>query len=77
LSGLSEFIRARKYFSEMTVRLGKPIGTTGSHDFVKTASFASTAGTAICCLGDLPHKMLIQADKSLWQRILIWFRRGV
>ncbi|MDR2459149.1 MAG: cell division protein FtsA [Holosporales bacterium] len=77
LSGLSEFIKARKYFSEMTVRLGKPIGTTGSHDFVKTASFASTAGSAICCLGDLPHKMLIHTDKSLWQMILTWFRRGV
>ncbi|MDR1333309.1 MAG: cell division protein FtsA [Holosporales bacterium] len=77
LSGLSEFIKARKYFNGMAVRLGKPIGTVGSHDFVKTASFSCTAGSAICCLGELPHKMLAYMDKSLWQRIITWFRRGV
>ncbi|MDR1365413.1 MAG: cell division protein FtsA [Holosporales bacterium] len=77
LSGLSEFIKAKRYFSDMAVRLGKPICAAGSHDFVKTASFASAAGCAVYRLSELPHKMTACVDKSLWQRIITWFRRGV
>jgi cell division protein FtsA len=77
LSGLSEFIKANRYFSNTSVRLGKPIGTIGSHDFVKTASFAAVAGSVIFCLGDFAAKTNHANGKSLLQRIIIWFKRGI
>ncbi|MDR0695250.1 MAG: cell division protein FtsA [Holosporales bacterium] len=77
LSGLSEFIKANKYFSDTSVRLGKPIGTIGSHDFVKTASFAAVAGSVIFCLGDFVAKISQHSGKSIWQRIITWFKRGI
>ena len=77
LSGLNEFIKSKKYFSNASVRLGKPIGTTGSHDFVKTPSFASAAGSVIYCLGDFSNKRLSNDGKSFLQRLIVWFRRGV
>ena len=77
LSGLSEFIRLKKYFSDVSVRLGKPIGVTGSHDFVRTQAFASTAGTALYCLGEFAGKNFQDKGKSIWQRLMIWFKRGV
>lgn len=79
LSGLNEFIKTKRYFSGLTVRLGKPIGTTGSHDFVKTASFATAAGTVLYCLGDGPGRSYLRVnnDKSFWQRLITWFKRGI
>ncbi len=77
LSGLSEFIRSKRYFSDVRVRLGKPIGITGSHDFVRTPSFASAAGTALYCFGEFAGKDLGINDKSLWQKLIIWFKRGI
>ena len=77
LSGLSEFIRLKKYFSDVSVRLGKPIGVTGSHDFVRTQAFASTAGTALYCLGEFVGKNFQNKEKSIWQRLMVWFKRGI
>ena len=77
LSGLSEFIRLNRYFSDVSVRLGKPIGVTGSHDFVRTQAFASTAGTALCCLDEFSGKNFQNNEKSIWQRLMVWFKRGV
>ncbi len=77
LSGLSEFIRSKKYFSDLSVRLGKPIGVVGSHDFVKSPSFASPAGAAIYCLDEFSGKNLQNDKKSLWQRLMVWIKRGV
>jgi cell division protein FtsA len=78
LSGLNEFIKAKRYFSNISVRLGKPIGTTGSHDYVKTASFASAAGAILYCLGKggSSHRRL-HSNKTFWQRVLTWFKRGI
>jgi cell division protein FtsA len=77
LSGLHEVIKAKKYFNESLVRLGKPIGTAGSHDFVKTASFAGAAGTAMYCLSNKHNNRFIGGEKSLWQKITTWVKRGV
>ncbi len=77
ISGLNEFIKSKGFFKDFSIRLGKPIGTTGSHDFVKSASFASTAGSIVYCLTDLFNKTFSIGNKSLWQKILIWFKRGV
>ena len=77
LSGLNEFMRAKRYFADVSVRLGKPIGTTGSHDFVKSPSFASAAGAANYCLGEFSGKNLQNDSKSLWQRLMVWFKRGI
>ena len=68
---------SKKYFNDVAVRLGKPIGTTGSHDFVKSPSFSTAAGTALYCLGEFSGKGLQNDDKSLWQRLMVWFKRGV
>lgn len=77
LSGLNEFIKSKKYFSGIAVRLGKPIGTIGSHDFVKSPSFASVSGTALYCLGEFSGKGLRDEGKSFWQKLMVWFKRGV
>ena len=77
LSGLNEFIRAKRYFADVSVRFGKPIGTTGSHDFVKSPSFASAAGAATYCLGEFFGKGLQNDGRSLWQRLMVWFKRGI
>jgi cell division protein FtsA len=77
LSGLNEFVKSKKCFSSASVRLGKPIGTTGSHDFVKTPSFAGAAGTVMYCLGDFANKKLSMNGKTIWQRIIMWIKRGI
>ena len=77
LSGLNEFIRLKKYFSDVSVRLGKPINTTGSHDFVKSSSFASTAGTALYCMGAITSSYSNSSKKSFWNKIMVWFKRGI
>ncbi|MDR0942665.1 MAG: cell division protein FtsA [Holosporales bacterium] len=77
LSGLSEFIKFKKLFGDVSVRLGKPLGVVGSHDFVRTASFASVAGAATYYLGDFPNRVLTGGEESLWQKIITWFKRGV
>ncbi len=77
LSGLSEFIRTKRYFSDVRVRLGKPIGITGSHDFVRTPSFAGAVGVALYCFGEFAGKNLDSNDKSLWKKLILWFKRGI
>lgn len=77
ISGLNEFIKSKGIFKDFSIRLGKPIGTTGSHDFVKTASFSSTAGAIIYCLTDFLKQNISPSNRSFWQKLLIWFKRGV
>ncbi len=80
LSGLNEFIKSKRYFNESSVRLGKPICTTGSHDFVKTSSFATCAGTVLYCLGRFFSSNFMRVSnqkKSFKQKIITWFRRGI
>lgn len=77
ISGLNDFIKSKGFFKDFSTRLGKPIGTIGSHDFVKTASFASTAGAILYCLTDLISKTFSKENRSLWQKLLVWFKRGV
>ncbi|MDR0552508.1 MAG: cell division protein FtsA [Holosporales bacterium] len=75
IAGLNEFIKMSKYFKNSFVRLGKPIRTIGSHDFVQTPSFASTAGSMLYCLSS--HNFQFSNNKSLMQKITTWFKRGV
>jgi cell division protein FtsA len=80
ISGLSELIKAKRYFNELSVRLGKPIGTTGSHDFVQTASFATSAGVVLHHLRSLyssPAMGLLNKKRSLAQMLVTWFKRGI
>jgi cell division protein FtsA len=80
ISGLSELIKAKRYFNELSVRLGKPIGTTGSHDFVQTASFATSAGVVLHYLKSLhssPAMELLNKKRSLAQKLVTWFKRGI
>ena len=77
LSGLSEFIRLKKYFNNSSVRLGKPIGTTGSHDLVKSQEFACVAGTALCCEKEISAKDIKLSKKSIFQKVMLWFKRGI
>ena len=80
ISGLNELIKTKRYFSNSSVRLGKPIGIVGSHDFVQTASFATSAGVALYCLGNFLNNSamrLSHSRKTFWQRIITWFKRGV
>jgi cell division protein FtsA len=80
ISGLTDLIRARRYFNRISVRLGKPVGTIGSHDFVQTASFSTAAGLAAYCLGEQQGIMTMRQSihqKSFWQRLITWFKRGI
>jgi cell division protein FtsA len=80
ISGLTDLIRARRYFNGISVRLGKPVGTIGSHDFVQTASFATAAGLAAYCFGEQQGIATIRQTlykKSFWQKLITWFKRGV
>ena len=81
ISGLNELIKSNRNFSASSVRLGKPIGTVGSHDFVQTASFAASAGAVLYCLGQFMNasasKFSLTGKKSFRQRIITWFKRGV
>jgi cell division protein FtsA len=80
ISGLNELIKAKRYFNELSVRLGKPIGSTGSHDFVQTASFATSAGIVLHHLKTLRSSStmsLIGKEKSLIQMLITWFKRGI
>ena len=77
LSGLSDFIKTKGFFKDFSVRLGKPIGTIGSHDFVKSASFSSEVGAIVYCLSDLFKKNLSSENRSFLQKLLIWFKRGI
>jgi cell division protein FtsA len=75
IAGLSEFIKMNGYFKNSFLRLGKPIKTIGSHDFVQTPSFASTAGSMLYCLSS--DNFRFSNNKSLIQKIATWFKRGV
>ena len=80
IAGLTELIKAKRYFPNSSIRLGKPIGTVGSHDFVQTASFATSAGIVLYCLGEFLNNSamkLSHSRKSLWQKIITWFKRGI
>ena len=80
ISGLNELVKAKRYFSGSSIRLGKPIGTIGSHDFVQTASFASAAGVILYSFGDFLNNTsmkLLHSKKTFWQKIITWFKRGV
>ena len=79
ISGLNEYIKAKNFFIGSTVRLGKPIGTIGSHDFVKTAAFSTTAGTVLYGLGNFPGRKTLKPieNKTFIQKIKTWFKRGI
>ncbi|MDR3224287.1 MAG: cell division protein FtsA [Holosporales bacterium] len=77
LSGLNEFIKSKKHFGDLSIRLGKPMGVVGSHDFVKAASFASVAGGAMYCLGNFVNKGAFEERKTLWQKVVTWIKRGI
>lgn len=78
ISGLTELIKAKRYFSHSYVRLGKPIGTIGSHDFVQTASFSTSAGAILYCIGKFGNSgiRIPNTNKSFWQMLITWFKRG-
>jgi cell division protein FtsA len=76
ISGLSEFIKAKRYLSGSSVRLGKPISVTGSNDFVQTSSFSTCAGAVVYFLSDKLDKMP-KSKRSLRQKIITWFKRGI
>ncbi|MDR0640438.1 MAG: cell division protein FtsA [Holosporales bacterium] len=80
ISGLNDLITARGYFNKLSVRLGKPVGAVGSHDFVQTASFATSAGLVLYCLGEFQGNIMMRQSlrrRSFWQRLIIWFKRGI
>lgn len=78
LSGLHEFIKCNGYFNNSSVRLGKPVSTIGSDDFVKTASFATCAGASLYYFNMRSNNAVMSgAKKSLKQKIITWFRRGI
>jgi cell division protein FtsA len=80
ISGLTDFLKSMRHFNGLTVRLGKPVSIVGSHDFVQTASFATAAGAALYRLGELQDNLTIRQSiyrKSLRQRLITWFKRGV
>ena len=79
ISGFSEYIKSKNIFIGSNIRLGKPIGTIGSHDFVKTAAFSSTAGTVLYGLGNFPGRKSLKPieNKTFAQRIKTWFKRGI
>ncbi|MDR0630531.1 MAG: cell division protein FtsA [Holosporales bacterium] len=80
ISGLNELIKSKQFFNELSVRLGKPIGTIGSHDFVQTASFSTSAGVALySCQAFRSNSVMKLVDdrKSFSQKLVTWFRRGI
>ncbi len=79
ISGLNEFIKAKRYFENAAIRLGKPINVTGSHDFVQTPSFATCSGIIFHVLSSFNSNVsrLTNPKKSLKQKLITWFRRGV
>ncbi|MDR1488533.1 MAG: cell division protein FtsA [Holosporales bacterium] len=76
LSGISEFIKTNKFFKNFSLRLGKPIGAIGSHDFVQTSSFATTAGAVLHCLSPY-NQNSFDKNKSITQKIITWLKRGI
>jgi cell division protein FtsA len=76
ISGLFEFIKAKRYLGGSSVRLGKPISVTGSNDFVQTSSFSTCAGSVVYFLNDKIDKMP-KTKRSLRQKIITWFKRGI
>ena len=78
ISGLNEFLKAKRYFSTSSVRLGKPIGIIGSHDFVQTASFSTAAGSVLYCMGEFENSgiRVPSNNKTFWHMIKTWFKRG-
>jgi cell division protein FtsA len=80
ISGLNEFIKARRYFETSSTRLGKPICTSGSHDFVQSPSFSTCSGTILYYLQLSSSNQINQLagfKRSLGQKLITWFRRGV
>lgn len=77
LSGLHEFIKYHGYFNNSSVRLGKPVSTIGSDDFVKTASFSTCAGASLYYFNMISNNAIFGAKKSLKQKIITWFKRGI
>jgi cell division protein FtsA len=80
VSGLTDLIKEKRLFPNSAVRLGKPIGVTGSHDFVRSASFSTVAGVVVYCVCQFLNNQamrLSHVKKSFWQKLIIWFKRGV
>ena len=78
ISGITEMLKIKKFFPGSTIRLGKPIGTLGSHDFVQSPAFSSSAGVIRHCIKELSQNdFLVSSKRSFWQRIMTWFKRGV
>ncbi len=81
ISGLNELIKSNRNFAASSIRLGKPIGSLGSHDFVQKSSFSSSAGTILYGLGNFMNSSQLRfsqnINKSFMQKLLTWFRRGV
>ena len=78
ISGLTEFIKNRKIFKGASIRLGKPVGISGSYDFVQTASFATTDGAITYCLDEsLNNAKSHYCKQSIMQKILNWLKRGI
>lgn len=80
ISGLMELIKKGKYFDNSNVRLGKPIGVVGAHEFVQSAPFASTAGAISYRLGQFINNQylnLASGKKTFAQKLITWFKRGV
>jgi cell division protein FtsA len=78
IAGISDLVKTKRFFGNSSVRLGKPIGVIGSHDFVQTASFASSAGSILYCMNELlNNRFLPSSEKSIWQKVITWIKRGV
>jgi cell division protein FtsA len=78
IAGISDLMKAKRFFGNAFVRLGKPIRAIGSHDFVQTASFSSAAGSVLYCMNELfNNNFLSSSRKSIWQKIVTWVKRGI
>lgn len=78
ISGITELIKIKKFFPGSTIRLGKPIGTLGSHDFVQSPSFSASAGVVRYCINDLAQNNFFSSSKkTFWSKVKTWFKRGV
>jgi cell division protein FtsA len=78
VSGLPDLMA--QIFKNSIIRLGRPIGVKGSHDFVKSSSFASVAGTLVYCACQFLNSQSMRwshSKKSLFQKLITWFKRGI
>lgn len=74
LQGIREM--AQTYFGSQ-VRLGVPIGISGSNDFVTSANFSTCAGLLNYACQDLEiqqNMQMLDASSSFWQRINHWIK---